>query len=136
MSKYYTPSLEEFHIGFRFDLIEASPVQTMINNRNPNDLKPFQYIEDERTWFKCTYLKSEPNRCNLTQDLLGKYGIENDLYLFRTKFLDRQDIEELGWTLNKNYHVCEQEYSIIIDDLSWCGLNLSCGEDEGIKHIL
>lgn len=51
------------------------------------------------------------------------------------KVLDQQDIEELGWTLNKNYHVCEQEYSVIIDDLSWYGLNLSCGADEGDKYI-
>lgn len=51
------------------------------------------------------------------------------------KVLDREDIEELGWDLNKNYHVCEQEYSITIDDYSWYGLNLSCGADEGVKYI-
>lgn len=51
------------------------------------------------------------------------------------KYLDQQDIEELGWTLNKNYHICEQEYSINIDDYSWYELNLSCGWDESIKDI-
>lgn len=135
MSKYYTPSLEEFHIGFRFELIETSPTQTVINNSNPSSLKPFEYIEEGVTWAECTYLKHESNRCNLSQSLLGKDGIENNLHLFRVKYLDQQHIEELGWTLNKNYHICEQEYSINIDDYSWYELNLSCGWDESIKDI-
>lgn len=110
-NKYYTPSIEEFRAGFRFELIESSPIETMINNSNPDDLKPFQYIENDRTYYKCTYLKHEINRCSLDQELVGKDGVENNLYLFRTKYLDQQDIEELGWTTLKNniYYTIQED---------------------------
>ena len=117
-NKYYTPSLEEFHVGFRLEFIEASPIQTMINNRNPNELKSFQYIEDERTWSKCTYLKHEPNRCNLIEGLAGEYSVRDILYLIRVKYLDRDDIEELGWVYKGNhwYYKGDEYYEFNIDE--------------------
>ena len=95
-----------------------SPTQTMINNNDPTNLKPFQYIEDERTWNKCTYQKHEPNRCNLIQDLVGKDGIENNLSLFRVKHLDRDAIEELGWVYKGNHWFYKQDkyYEFNIDE--------------------
>lgn len=66
MSKYYTPSLEEFHIGFEYEL--QGGLQSGI-------------------------IKYEPNDDCLIGDVL--YWISKGTV--RVKYLDKEDIESLGW---------------------------------------
>ena len=69
--KYYTPSIEEFHVGFEYEVL-SSP--------------------SEDKWKKC---KIRPKSCRLQQivDFGGTVGL-ND---FRVKYLDKDDIESLGF---------------------------------------
>jgi hypothetical protein len=65
-NKYYTPEIEEFHVGFEYEMLQKSE------------------------WIKDTYL------CN------SKLGVTFDdmpelAKLSRVKYLDREDIESLGF---------------------------------------
>lgn len=72
MNKYYIPELEEFHLGFRYE---------------------FQYKDDEDNW----------NEDSIEYDLLYDHDFHSVFEevkdsRVRIKYLDRKDIEELGWT--------------------------------------
>ena len=68
-NKYYTPSVEEFHVGFRYE----------------------HYHKDCDCWLFCIY--------NTIYDQRGNNEIDElNIHLERVKHLDQQDIEELGWT--------------------------------------
>ena len=77
-NNYYTPSLEEFHIGFEFET---------------------SYLEDYDTWKKVT----------LEFDDFGFYTstweVDSNPTEFRVKYLDKEDIESLGWKKEENCFV-------------------------------
>lgn len=75
INKYYTPVLEEFHIGFRFEtkLMEDSWFPIITNYKS--------FIE----WGKSNTLYKSIQNNNI-----------------RVKYLDQQDIEELGWKINSD----------------------------------
>ena len=66
--KYYTPEIEEFHVGFEFEF----------------------YDEDDKDW-TVTVIKNQTDLCNWT-------GLEINK---RVKYLDKEDIESLGWKFNR-----------------------------------
>jgi hypothetical protein len=70
-SKYYTPNIEEFHVGFEF------------------------YIKDDKNIFTNHFVK-EDIFCRT--DLLKKYIKEN---FYQIKYLDQEDIESLGFKLDQ-----------------------------------
>jgi hypothetical protein len=81
-NKYYTPELEEFHIGFEYE------VRHSIRN-----------IED--TWEKIEF-----NNCTFESwietsdgEMPFEAGITEDR--LRVKYLDTEDIESLGWKLER-----------------------------------
>lgn len=67
-NKYYTPEIEEFHVGFRYEYL----------------LDPYIY----QTWSK--------SRCIIDRVIPNLY-VEESPHSIRVKYLDRDDIEELGW---------------------------------------
>ena len=67
MSKYYTPKIEEFHVGFRYELLTD----------------PYIY----QTWDKLI--------CYKDKVVPSLFLTEDDSC--RVKYLDQADIEELGW---------------------------------------
>lgn len=70
MKKYYTPSIEEFHVGFEFEFQHSDyPESGWI-----------EYDTPELNW-------------ELEDCPFGK----KDLSEYRVKYLDKQDIESLGW---------------------------------------
>lgn len=71
-SKYYTPEMEEFHPGFEF-----------------------KYLNHNGEWKDCELGKNDIENIELRQykDDLMKIAHAN----LRVKFLDREDIESLGW---------------------------------------
>lgn len=73
--KYYTPSIEEFHVGFEYEI--------KLNNDN---------------WEKCIF---QPNKDNFSHRFKEEtwFTIEGSS---RVKYLDREDIESLGFYSEDN----------------------------------
>ena len=76
-SKYYTPSIEEFHVGFEYEQLEAS------DTANGPELELSWVKKQVYHGFGCF----DEDRWALE---------ENEI---RVKYLDKQDIEELGFKL-------------------------------------
>ena len=83
-NKYYTPTIEEFHVGFEYETYE---------------------------------LYETPNRWKI--NIFGEEHMELDHIVFllmehpdmiRVKYLDKEDIESLGWEFNYNMSVVSQLY--------------------------
>lgn len=82
MDKYYTPSKEEFHVGFEYELNDMS------NNSRKDKWIPTIWGDE----------------------FISLIGKENTLQLWaRVKYLDKEDIESLGWVPTK----VEKQFSII-----------------------
>jgi hypothetical protein len=77
-NKYYTPSIEEFHVGFEFEFLNPNNKWTKQIVRRPN------YIvwSDVYLW-----------------ELLG---LSSTNHLLRVKYLDKEDIESLGFRYSGN----------------------------------
>lgn len=89
MEKYYTPLIEEFHVGFEYEIFEDWDTQP------------------EKTWWKQVYGENgyNPENMGFVDNFLI---IEN---LVRVKYLDEQDIEELQ--LSKNVFITlENDYDV------------------------
>lgn len=84
-SKYYTPSLDEFCIGFEYEEYHT-PVRYKIQN------------EQWCKWNKKIYKGLEFVYIDYSINDLGDWSIiPIDKSLIRVKYLDQSDIEELGW---------------------------------------
>jgi len=72
--KYYTPQLEEFHLGFRFEFMKGDKWQ-----------------KDELSNYDITSSHQMEECENFIEEIIK--GIRD----VRVKYLDREDIEELDW---------------------------------------
>jgi hypothetical protein len=78
MSKYYTPEIEEFYVGFEYE---------------------YKSFQDEK-WYKgIVSLVPDKVYSEYTDSLKELNGL---LDRRRVKYLDREDIESLGWNLKSN----------------------------------
>jgi hypothetical protein len=77
-SKYYTPEIEEFHIGFECEVL---------NNNNFESAKIILQIIDNN-------LAARFNKKNILIEIVLT---EESLSRFRVKHLDQDDIIECGW---------------------------------------
>lgn len=75
-NKYYTPEIEEFHIGFEYELNEGYS----------------EFISE--WWIEQEFDFRDPERVN------------NFLDKIRVKYLDKEDIESLGWKMDTEYPRC------------------------------
>jgi len=99
VEEYYTPELEEFHKGFEFESnyvlfsndLEWKPIIFGGNNR----------LMDDLPWFYSAY--------------------ENDAVPteFRVKYLDREDIESLGWYPGRLQGLNEDSFTLNDNQLYW-----------------
>lgn len=69
-NKYYTPTIEEFHVGFEYEW----------NNSDEDDVFR-KSIADLEDCYHCV------------NDIINNI----DYYKYRVKYLDKEDIESLGW---------------------------------------
>ena len=76
MKKYYTPKIEEFHVGFEYQVINNVDTKTGIY-----------------TW-RTIYHKVEDS----IEQFSGSLNEDS-----RVKYLDREDIESLGWEYDNNF---------------------------------
>jgi len=105
-SKYYTPTIEEFHVGFKFQVLSQDGNRTEDEDWN-NQFLGYETIYDfnEESW-------RENIECYLV------------LNAIRVKLLDREDIESLGFTylhetsflFNTRFHLTSNETYINISD--------------------
>lgn len=96
-NKYYVPEIEEFCVGFECEMINSS-----------------HHIYFE--WEKCKF--KEDFSCELSEDYCFEY-LFSDLKNknIRVKYLDKEDIESLGFTLhykphNKKFYFKNQDEKI------------------------
>lgn len=82
--KYYIPSAEEFCIGFEYEVLQAG------NKREfeDGDWSSLMEIDREDKWVKTKY--PDPFLGYNTDRILDTYSV-------RTKYLDKEDIEELDF---------------------------------------
>lgn len=128
-SKYYTPKIEDFHVGFQFEEI-------IFGSNN-------EWTKVTMTSFKDSYDT--------------KYGVSYpEGYIqaryIRVKFLDREDIESLGWNIyddNQHAYSFEEEFymefmetpngNVSIYRLSlechYCGHGKRCVFEGRVKNI-
>ncbi len=77
--KYYTPSIEEFHLGFEYEeLIENTWIERVLR-------ESIMYIDNANSKFKGV-----------------AFSIEKEPV--RVKYLDQEDIESLGWIIEKRFN--------------------------------
>jgi hypothetical protein len=108
-NKYYTPTIEEFHVGFEFEMIEHNEDKCA-----------------EEKWVKCLMNVFSDGVFNKDSD--GSVSVPDGV--IRVKYLDREDIEECGWKQHEfypqknefwfdSYHVLryynEKEIDIFVD---------------------
>ena len=82
-NKYYTPAIEEFHVGFEYETLEGDEWITWKHH----------YLGDKYVEY------SEINRIP-SLDLI-KYHLEGPFDSMRVKYLDRADIEIEGYSLSE-----------------------------------
>ena len=126
MSKYYTPEIEEFHVGFMFEEYTTFDEGT--------------YRKRKIVGWRDRYFN------NLTHDIRNKR--------VRVKYLDRKDIEELGWEyvggklihgVLDNFHLGEyhlryqyNNHHIIISDkdIKFASFDGTCKNYNELKRIM
>lgn len=82
-NKYYTPEITEFHVGFEFEF------QGVDNNWSPTGWEKVSLNIDEDKSFGRYTLKH-------IEKVLNGVGLPPENHI-RVKYLDRSDIEDLGW---------------------------------------
>lgn len=77
-NKYYTPTIEEFHVGFEYEYCSIE------------DTKPI--------WTKDSFGKI------ITSTTMLEFQFKRGV---RVKYLDREDIESLGWNYDKDVQITD-----------------------------
>lgn len=108
-TKYYTPSIEEFHVGFEFET---------------------SYLEDYDTWKKVTLEFDDFGFYTST------WEVDSNPTEFRVKYLDKEDIESFGFNLIKEpeYKHPTKEITLNYFPTSHSVLILSKGYNSDLKQ--
>jgi len=90
MDKYYTPAIEEFHVGFEFESNTFSTSFAVLDFQDPTkDV----VSESTPTWIKETFGLHHFSIWNSSYD----FKMVLDDNRLRVKYLDKEDIESLGF---------------------------------------
>lgn len=102
-NKYYTPSIEEFHVGFEFEYNPEPEGLNFWGEYQIHSTSDFKPVKDGNT---------------IEQDLKKN--------LFRVKYLSKEDIESLGWKCveENNYNNDEYFYKFSIGEKNDAGNRL------------
>jgi hypothetical protein len=84
--KHYTPALEEFHIGFKFEYLASGG---KLLKDHPDNWERWERSVVDKDWFDRILEDFEENDVGLMDT--------EEVIKYRVKYLDQQDIEELGW---------------------------------------
>lgn len=94
MEKYYTPTLEEFHIGFEFEQ------KAGFGDGTVKTTEQYEIAE----WIKRVFSTNEAPY--LERTMTGRNSVLHPPAV-RVKYLDQEDIESLGWnrtSLKQRFH--------------------------------
>lgn len=108
MTTHYTPTPNEFHIGFRYEYMENDKWNSAVCEKNIS-----YWYDRDGEYYKDNVLESDN--------------------IFRVKHLDQQDIEELGWDKTKydnqyeynSHELIKFEDHICIDNIIYFILNFN-----------
>lgn len=89
-NKYYTPTIEEFHVGFEYETKEGFMDGTV---KSKDDFYNAKWMPS---------LVSETSELAYIDRSLSGKNTKNGLCGVRVKILDREDIESLGWKPRKD----------------------------------
>ena len=96
-NKYYTPDIEEFHVGFEYENVEIFETEWKIK-------KVGTKIKEYKNIFS-TWLEWKEDDCNTWATS------------YRVKYLDKEDIESLGFIQTGNMSDGQEaEYQLLFDD--------------------
>jgi len=108
MDKYYTPVIEEFHVGFEFESNTFSTSFAVLDFQDPTkDV----VSESTPTWIKETFGLHHFSIWNSSYD----FKMVLDDNRLRVKYLDKEDIESLGFkqTIKDQYY--KDDFELLID---------------------
>ena len=128
-NKYYTPKIEEFHVGFEYE-IKATFGDGTVKT---------QQEYDDAEWQKQIYsLRSFPY---VDRTMTGENSITIPPAI-RVKYLDKEDIESFGFEYKgtRDYHTCngieESGWTKLLSDGSYCDIKCFLTKDGKINHAL
>jgi len=115
-NKYYTPSIEEFRVGFEYE-----------------ELEKWRDNSGKTTWSKCK-ISNAPMRLQYVHDM---YFAKRESLCFRVKSLDKGDLESLGYmeTGDDVEYFMKGDIHIWKVDGQWCIQDLSKTQSFGDLHI-
>jgi hypothetical protein len=90
-NKYYTPELEEFHFGFEYEYKDGNHWRTCIADEITYQQTDF----GNRSEIYHMYPERNPFFIGLSNDINSPYN------RFRVKYLDKEDIESLGFVKDR-----------------------------------
>jgi hypothetical protein len=99
MAEYYTPVIEEFHVGFEYEAFLQQVKVLETPHQEGNDwVYPVENIG--YNWVKQEYKQDS----FLEYDCIDEEASYRNIYPseIRVKYLDREDIESLGWEYDNN----------------------------------
>ena len=104
MDKYYTPELEEFYLGFQFEIDEYKDGDS-------------EWKRDKGYWREMIYDLEYPHKEYIQQMISFGDGI-------RVKYLSKEDIESLGFNITKD----NEEIELSLESKKYIG-GPSAGDD-------
>ena len=101
-SKYYTPAIEEFHVGFEYEVFD-NRYEYKVEKISETKLRVLSDPVVATVWFKEVYGIDSLLYIEDSSDIrsnLSSYIENNNI---RVKYLDKEDIESLGFIKVKDY---------------------------------
>ena len=108
-AKYYIPAISEFHVGFEYEHCHSSIRFVMLDLRTGDRTNE---TEPKEIWKKSVFTGNEFD--------VWKYSFKFDDSLrdgqIRVKYLDKEDIESLGFTQTIEDQYYKDDFELLIDD--------------------
>lgn len=89
--KYYTPTIEEFHVGFEYEVPQRVVVAQVLSEEQMKDMPSYTMVTKE-----CTL--EDLQSLQVDDGTLCGIECKGEVLGTRVKYLDKEDIESLGFT--------------------------------------
>lgn len=95
-NKYYTPELEDLHIGYECE-----------RKHYKNGIAPYELSQEQaREFYKNSEIEWSKE---IIRSLFNYTHLLMDNEVIRTKYLDKEDIESLGWRQRNSSNIFEKD---------------------------
>jgi hypothetical protein len=103
-NKYYTPQIEEFHVGFEYE-----------------------YLTVDGKWVKDIFMSIKPEDTEQMDLSIVESILKNHSTELRVKYIDKEDIVSLGWKVTKDRDY-EFDAQLIVSDFQFFDLTYDLEE--------